>query len=76
MYNFGKLIGVIFIAILTAVIIGLITGYPIMWLWNNCLVPAIPIICPINFWQAIGLKILLQFLTHRYEKDTTISEKK
>jgi hypothetical protein len=72
MKNFGKLMGVIF----TAIIAGLLMGYPIMWLWNNCLVPAVPVICPIDFWQAIGLKFLLVFLSHRYEKNTTISEKK
>jgi len=48
------------------VVIGLLLGlavilaFPIMWLWNNCLVPALPtILVEIGFWQALGIKVLV-----------------
>jgi len=34
-----------------------------MWLWNFCLVPAMPtILVKIGFWQALGIKVLIGLL--------------
>jgi hypothetical protein len=50
---------VIGLLILLAVILAL----PIMWLWNFCLVPAMPtILVKIGFWQALGIKVLIGLL--------------
>lgn len=51
---------------LGAVAVGLITifllAFPVQWLWNNCLVPAVNGINAIGFWQALGLMILANVL--------------
>ena len=51
---------------LGAVAVGLITifllAFPVQWLWNNCLVPAVNGINVIGFWQALGLMILANVL--------------
>ena len=51
---------------LGAVSVGLITifllAFPVQWLWNNCLVPAVNGINVIGFWQALGLMILANVL--------------
>jgi hypothetical protein len=46
-----KIIGVIAIVI----VFGLIMSYPVMLLWNACLVPAIPSIHEIDWLQAWGI---------------------
>jgi len=52
--------------VLGAVAVGLITifllAFPVQWLWNNCLVPAVDGINTIGFWQALGLMILANVL--------------
>ena len=65
----GTLLGVI----LYVVIYSLITAYPIMWLWNYCLVPVISGVTVITFWKALGLRILFGFLTFSgtYKKSDT-----
>lgn len=40
-------------------------GWPIMWLWNNCLIGAIDGIHEIGFKQALGIAILVALLTHK-----------
>ena len=51
---------------LGAVAVGLITifllAFPVQWLWNNCLVPAVNGINVIGFWQALGIMILANVL--------------
>ena len=51
---------------LGAVAVGLITifllAFPVQWLWNNCLGPAVNGINMIGFWQALGLMILANVL--------------
>ena len=51
---------------LGAVAVGLITifllAFPVQWLWNNCLVPAVNGINVIGFCQALGLMILANVL--------------
>ena len=52
--------------ILGAVIVGLaiifVLAFPVQWLWNSCLVPAVEGINYIGFWQALGLMILANVL--------------
>jgi hypothetical protein len=42
--------------------LGLVFSYPIMLLWNGCLVPAVAGINSITWLQACGLSILTSFL--------------
>jgi len=66
----GKLIGAVitglvaFIGlVLVAVIIGALIAFPVMWLWNGCLVGLVAGIAPIHsFWQALGLFVLTSLL--------------
>lgn len=52
--------------ILSAVLVGLaiifVLAFPVQWLWNWCLVPAVDGINAIGFWQALGLTILSNVL--------------
>ena len=41
---------------------GLLVSYPVMLLWNLCLVPAIPAILEISWLQAWGILVLSGFL--------------
>lgn len=50
--------------ILAIALYAIITAFPVMWLWNYCLVPAIPSFKVINFWQAWGIKLLFNILIH------------
>ena len=44
-------------------VLAVILAFPIMWLWNFCLVPAMPtILVKIGFWQALGIKLLIGLL--------------
>jgi len=52
-------------------IVGFILAYPIMLLWNGCLVPAIPSIQEIGWLQAWGIQVLFSVLFK-----TTVSTKK
>ena len=45
-----------------AFVIGLILSYPIMLLWNFCLVPAVTGINTITWLQAYGITVLCSFL--------------
>lgn len=55
-----------FAAVIVALlIIAAIFALPIMWLWNLCLVPAMPtILVKIGFWQALGIKLLIGLLAY------------
>jgi hypothetical protein len=44
--------------------ISVIVAFPIMWMWNLCLVPAIPLLVKITFWQALGIKVLIGLLSY------------
>lgn len=44
-------------------VIGLLIAFPVMWLWNGCLVGLVAGITPItSVWQALGLILLTSFL--------------
>jgi hypothetical protein len=66
-----KAIGTLIAALLTVLLYAVITALPIMLLWNYCLVPAIPSIKLITFWQAFGVKILFGLLFHVTQKTET-----
>lgn len=53
-----EVIGTIVITMLIIIVIGLIVSWPLMMLWNYCLVGAIAGINPIGWLQAWGLLIL------------------
>jgi hypothetical protein len=59
-----KILGAIFGFLLVLAIYAVITAFPIMWLWNYCLVPATTGIKVITFVQALGLKVLFSLLIH------------
>jgi hypothetical protein len=54
------------------VVLGLIMSYPIMLLWNACLVPAIPSIHEIEWLQAWGIMFLCGLL---FKSDITGNQK-
>lgn len=63
--NIGYIVGFLFIIML----LGLLLGFPIMWLWN-WLMPIIFELPRITFWQAVGLNILSVCLIRSYEIKT------
>lgn len=42
--------------------VGFLLAWPVMWLWNNCLVGAVAGVSEITWLQAWGIKILFSFL--------------
>jgi hypothetical protein len=63
-----KFIGAMMATILALLFYAVITAFPVMLLWNYCLVPAMPFIKLITFWQALGIKILFGLLIHVTQK--------
>ena len=57
-----RIIPVFLTALVLGVLLGLIVSYPIMILWNNCLVGAIAGANEIGWLQAWGLSLLSGFL--------------
>jgi len=58
MEKIGEILG----AVLVGLAIIFVLAFPVQWLWNWCLVPAVNGINPIGFWQALGLTILSNVL--------------
>lgn len=54
----GLFVGALALVALAAVLMAL----PTMWLWNNCLVPAVDGTHEIGFLQALGLNFLFSIL--------------
>lgn len=71
METFAKIIGFVMIGITAVVFFGLVFSLPVMWLWNTCLIPAIPGLQPIGWLQAWGISILSGLLIS--EKKSTSS---
>ena len=46
-------------ALIGVVLIGLVTSYPLMILWNECLVPAVPALEKVEWLQMWGITILI-----------------
>lgn len=57
-----EVIGTVVVAIVVVIILGLIISYPVMLLWNGCLVGAVAGVNPITWMQAWGILILSGFL--------------
>ena len=53
-----KIVGLLIAAVAVIVFFGLLFSLPVMWLWNACLVAAIPDIKEIGWLQAWGIMIL------------------
>ena len=51
----AKLIG----ALIGVVLVGFLTSYPLMILWNECLVPALPMIEKVGWIQMWGITVLV-----------------
>lgn len=43
-------------------VLALVLALPTMLLWNLCLVPAVPALVQIGFWQALGINLLCSIL--------------
>ncbi len=71
MNNVGKTFASAMLVLLATVVIGIMLAWPIMWLWNNCLVGAIDGINEIGFYQAYGLWVLVSITTNK----TTVKSK-
>lgn len=55
--KFFELVIVVLGVITLFVVVALLVGFPVMWLWN-WLMPVIFGFPTINFWQAVGLNLL------------------
>lgn len=62
METIAKVIGLTVAGVVSLVVLGLIVSLPVMWLWNACLVAAIPGIKEIGWLQAWGILILCGML--------------
>ena len=45
-----------------SLIIGFLLSFPLMLLWNYCLVPAVPVVQEVDWLQMWGLSILFSLL--------------
>jgi len=62
METVAKIIGLAIVGIAAIIVLGLILSLPVMWLWNACLVAAVPGIKEIGWLQAWGILILCGLL--------------
>lgn len=62
MNSAGAYVGVVVLTIIFVILLGFILAYPVMLLWNGCLVPAAPFLENIGWLQAWGLTVLFGFL--------------
>ena len=60
--KFDLALGLMGITLGIALILALFFALPVMWLWNTCLVPAVPGIQEISWLQALGLYLLANLL--------------
>jgi len=58
MEKIGEFLGLVVVALSVIFLL----AFPVQWLWNHCLVPAVNGINAIGFWQALGLMILANVL--------------
>lgn len=52
----------VMLVLLLSVILSGLLAYPVMWLWNTCLVPAITTLYPVTWLQAWGIMFLVRML--------------
>lgn len=55
-------LGIVVTALGILVTIAVLMAWPVMYLWNNCLIPAVDGTHAIGFWQALGLNVLFGIL--------------
>jgi hypothetical protein len=55
-------VGAVLAAVASGLLIIFFLAFPVQWLWNFCLVPAVSGLSMIGFWQALGLMILANIL--------------
>ena len=68
-----KLIAVIVGFVLLVVVIGLLMSWPVMVLWNGCLVPAVAGLKEIGWLQAWGILVLFGILFKSSSTNTNTS---
>lgn len=68
-----KLIAVIVGFVLLVVVIGLLMSWPVMMLWNGCLVPAVAGLKEIGWLQAWGILVLFGILFRSSNNSTSTS---
>jgi hypothetical protein len=66
-----RILGVTIGAILFVVALSFLLSWPVMVLWNECLVPAVQGINQVTWLQAWGLSVLSGFL---FNRTTTVKE--
>jgi hypothetical protein len=66
-----KILGVTIGAILFAIALSFLLSWPVMVLWNECLVPAVQGINQVTWVQAWGLSVLFGFL---FNRTTTVKD--
>lgn len=64
-------VGALVIVLAIVVVVGLLLSFPLMLLWNGCLVPAVTGLQEISWLQAWGILIAsnLLFKNNSYKKD-------
>jgi hypothetical protein len=55
-------VGAVLAALASGLLIIFFLAFPVQWLWNLCLVPAVSGLSTIGFFQALGLLILANIL--------------
>lgn len=48
--------------LIVGIVVGAIVSYPVMLLWNSCLVPAVPGIKEVSWIQAWGIMLMGQLM--------------
>jgi len=62
MNSISDAVATIIVALVLIVVIGLVLAFPVMWLWNACLIPAVSGVHEIGWIQAWGLLVLCGIL--------------
>lgn len=64
-------VGAVVVVLAVVVIVGLVLSFPLMLLWNGCVVPAINGVQEITWLQAWGIMIVsnILFKSTSYRKD-------
>lgn len=62
--NFGAFVAFCVFIIMLGLIFGILSAIiaVIVPLWNNCLVPAVPVLEKVGFWQMWGIYLVLDVL--------------
>ena len=55
----NKLIGAIVVIVVLVVTLGLVLSFPLMLLWNGCLVPAVNGLNEVSWLQMWGISVLI-----------------